>query len=362
MYKISGITAICLAFAFSGLGQDNGDKPPAPPTMPEVSTPGSGIDSGGTQSEIIIRQKGDKDSKVTVEIRNGKFFINGQPLDKFDDANIEIEKREVDEDGPMLSIVTSPFRGNDWQDRFQRDNDRIFQRDNDRNNLLLDMQRNGNKAYKNKPNGAFLGVSSRKAETGGATVLEVTKGSPAEKAGLKKGDVINKVNEDKIESPDNLYETVHQFKPGEKIKITFKREGKEQTTSAVLDKSKMEPEAFNYNYRYSLPDLGNLSFGPDIASSWSMPPKIGIKAQDSEEGKGVNVLEVAEGSSAEKAGLKKGDVITSVDDNEVNSANELVDQIREARSKQSVKVKILRNGKQENLEIKIPRKLKTAEL
>ncbi len=354
MYKIAGISAICLAFAFKGIGQDSGDRSPAPPAPPEVPTPGSGIDSGGNQSEIIIRQKGDKDSKVTVEIRNGKFFINGQPLDKFEDANIEIEKKEVDEDGPVLSIVTSPFRGNEWQDRVLRDNDR--------DNLKLDMLQNGMKTYKHKPNGAFLGVSSRKAETGGATVLEVTKGSPAEKAGLKKGDVINKVNEDKIESPDNLYETVHQFKPGEKIKITFKREGKEQTTSAVLDKSKMEPETFNYNYRYNLPDWENLPYGPDIVTPWSMPPKIGIKAQDPEEGKGVNVLEVVEGSSAEKAGLKKGDVITSIDGNEVNSANELVDQIREARGKQSVKVKILRNGKQQDLEIKIPRKLKTAEL
>ena len=44
------------------------------------------------------------------------------------------------------------------------------------------------------------GVSSRKAEKGGATVLEVTKGSPAEKAGIKKGDIITKVNDSKIET------------------------------------------------------------------------------------------------------------------------------------------------------------------
>ncbi len=77
-------------------------------------------------------------------------------------------------------------------------------------------------------NSAFLGVSSRKAEKGGATVLEVTKGSPAEKAGIKKGDIITKLNETKIESPESLYETVHNLKPGDKVKILFTRDGKVQ--------------------------------------------------------------------------------------------------------------------------------------
>ena len=350
MYKIAGIIVICLAFAFRGIAQDNRDKAPEPPTPPEVSSMES--DTIGNQSEIIIRQKGDKDSKVTLEIRNGKFIINGQPLDKFVDENLEIEKRNMDEDGPMVGIMSSPFRANGW------DRDEM-PREMDRNLMLNDMHM---KEYKHKMNAAFLGVSSRKAETGGATVLEVTKESPAEKAGLKKGDVIIRVNDNNIESPDNLYETVHQFKPGEKIKITFKREGKEQTASAMLDKSKMEPEAFNYKYEYNMPDMENLHFGPDFVKPLSMPPKIGIRAQDSEEGKGVNVLGVTEGSAAEKAGLKTGDVITSVNGTEVNNANELVDEVQESRDKMSVKIKILRNGKPEELEIKIPRKLKTAEL
>ncbi len=56
----------------------------------------------------------------------------------------------------------------------------------------MDRQRNLQKSILIRMNSAFLGVSSRKAEKGGATVLEVTKGSPAEKAGIKKGDIIIK--------------------------------------------------------------------------------------------------------------------------------------------------------------------------
>ena len=69
-------------------------------------------------------------------------------------------------------------------------------------------------------------------------------------------------------------------------------------------------------------------------------PKIGITAQDPEDGKGVRVLEVEDSSAAFKAGLKKGDIILQFDGNEVNSANELVDQLQGARQKGTVKVKI----------------------
>lgn len=346
LYKIAGIGAICLAFALKGISQDQAPQAPPPPP-PMVGNP----DSDNQQSEIIIRQKGDKDSKVTIEIRNGDFFVNGKPLEKFDDQNIEIEKRNIGPEAMDMLAYTSPFRGNYWdQQRLNRDME----------GKMRDMQRSF-KSRQFNSNAAFLGVSSRKAETGGATILEVTKSSPAEKAGLKKGDIITKLNDEKIESPENLFEAVHKYKPGEKVRVTFKRDGKEQTVSAVLDKTKNEPFVYDYKYEYRMPDMPDL---PGLESPiWGpMPPKIGIKAQDTEEGKGVSVLEVTDGSPAEKAGLQKGDVITSFDGNEVNSANDLIQQVRGSREKSTVKAKILRDGKSREIEIKIPHKLRTAEL
>jgi serine protease Do len=60
--------------------------------------------------------------------------------------------------------------------------------------------------------------------------------------------------------------------------------------------------------------------------------------------------------------LKKGDIILQYNGVEVNSTNELVEQFQEAHQKTTVKVKILRGGVSREIEIKIPRKLKTAEL
>lgn len=346
MLKMGGMALIGLAAVLNSSAQDVATPPPPSPSADQVSpAPPTPPVMAPDRSEIIIRPKGDKEGKVTIEIKNGEFLVNGEPVDKFEDPNVEIELR--DEGDGAVSIYHSPFRGNYWdQERFNRD----FQR------KMADVQMRV-KRMQFDANAAFLGVSSKKTESGGATILEVTKSSPAEKAGLKKGDVITKINDQKIESPDNLYETIHQFKPGDKVKVSFKRDGKDQTVTATLEKSENEPFVYKYNYRVApIPPMAD-------AFVWGPPaPRLGIKAQDSEDGKGVNVLEVTPGSSAEKAGLKKGDVITGLDGNTVNSTNELVDGVRDARDKASIKMKVLRNGKSQDLDIKIPRKLRTAEL
>src|SRR5450755_2517370 len=88
-YKMVSLSVICLALGQLLLAQ----APIAPP--PPVPAP-EGPDKAD-QTEIVIRQKGDKDTKLTLEIKNGDYFINGKPLEKFDDQNVSVEKREINE-------------------------------------------------------------------------------------------------------------------------------------------------------------------------------------------------------------------------------------------------------------------------
>ena len=74
------------------------------------------------------------------------------------------------------------------------------------------------------------------------------------------------------------------------------------------------------------------------------------------------MIDVDEDGNAAKAGIKEDDIITEVDGKAVNSADEIAKVIKESKDKASVKVKLLRNGKPETLEVKIPKKLKTADL
>ena len=91
-------------------------------------------------------------------------------------------------------------------------------------------------------------------------------------------------------------------------------------------------------------------------------PKLGLSVQDTDDGKGVKIIEVDSDSNAEKAGLKTGDIISHIDDKEVNTVDEVSKLIREKKDNLTVRFQLTRNGKKQNIEVKMPRKIRTADL
>ena len=87
-----------------------------------------------------------------------------------------------------------------------------------------------------------------------------------------------------------------------------------------------------------------------------------LTVQDTDEGKGVKVLNVSDESNAAKAGIEEEDIITEVDGKAVNSADEIAKIMKESKDKTSVKFKYTRDGKSNSTEVRVPRKLKTANL
>lgn len=83
---------------------------------------------------------------------------------------------------------------------------------------------------------AYLGVrlSSSSADTNGATIGAVVSGSPADTAGLKVGDVITKLGDATIGSPSDLVAAVADHAPKDSVKVTFTRDGAEQTLDVTL--------------------------------------------------------------------------------------------------------------------------------
>ena len=348
--KMSGLAALLLSLVISSSAQT---KTAAPKAKTTTSTKSKTTTSSATISDdmnnddieqIIIRRKGDKDVKVTVEMKDGVVKVNGKPVSEFKDDNVSITKSKVMVyDGRTLARMPrmsgSPYRSGTWS----FDNEHLMELD----------------AANNR---GFLGVVTEKDN--GAKITEITKGSAAEKAGLKEGDIITKVDETKIDDPEDLSRAVGNYKPGEKITITFLRDKKEQKLSVELGKRNMDliygpgmnfkSEDFNMNFNKD----GQFFYNYDKNAK----PRLGIKAQDTEDGKGVKVLDVQDESIAEKAGIKEGDIITDFNDKPINSADELVEQARGAKDQTSIKVKLLREGKSQNIELKIPKKLKTANL
>jgi len=297
--------------------------------------------------QIIITRKGDKSEKMIVEINGDKITINGKNIDDMEDGDISVHRSRIRDVWAYADGLHGP------EAYGQNNNVRMFYVDSNR---------------------AMLGVTTEKSDIG-VEVQEITKESAAAKAGLKEGDVITRINEKKIETPDELSAAIKAQKPGDKVNITYLRDKKESKTTAQLGKWKggtfsktMSGQNFNM-------DMGNLKMeqimphvqatprirGPYTYSTGS-GPKLGLSVQDTDDGKGVKVLEVDEESNAAKAALKEDDLITEINGKAVNSADEVARIVRESKDKPSLMLKLQRAGKTQNVEVKIPRKLKTADL
>ncbi|MCK7558951.1 PDZ domain-containing protein [Chitinophaga sedimenti] len=213
---------------------------------------------------------------------------------------------------------------------------------------------------------AVLGVITAKEDARGATVKQVSEGSAAEKAGLKEGDIITKVNDEAIREPQELFESIGTKKPGDEITITYLRDKKESRVKAKLDqRPESQIRSFNFgqdddafNFR-SVPRGGDLDelFGRMERRGGGNEAKLGLSVQDTEEATGAKVLGVTEGSAAEKAGFKENDIITEIAGSAVRNARDVVSTYNVNKNKSEVSAKIIRGGKAQTLTVKVPKKL-----
>jgi putative serine protease PepD len=82
---------------------------------------------------------------------------------------------------------------------------------------------------------AYLGVRIADADTGnGALVGGVVDGAPAAQAGLAEGDVITKVGDTNITNATDLTAAIRTYKPGDKVTITYTRNGDSHTADVTL--------------------------------------------------------------------------------------------------------------------------------
>ena len=310
--------------------------------------------------EIIIRNKGDKDMKLKMEINGDEITVNGKPLADFIDKNISINKRKMiirDGDKMMQFDLGDGLNGFDFGKNFNY-------------NFNMDDAEGESKGK------AFLGVTTE-AASGGVKVVEVSKGSAAEKAGLKKDDIITKIANEKITSPEGLADMIAFRKPADEIKVTYKRDGKENTAKAILGNKKQSitrnysfsaPKVHSYKMPHMAPPPNMEGFNEDVfemqqnalENAFPRQKKIGLKLQDTEEGGNVKVINVEDSSAAAIAGLKKDDLITEINGKKIDNTDDAREELVPEEDRKSYKIKVKRNGAEMMFDVKIPRKLKTA--
>lgn len=345
-------------------------------------------------TKVTVTIDGDKNAKVktdvdvnmTVVVDGNKVTINGKEVDE-NDPRLQIEGKgnkriilkKLDKQ-PRIIVEGKPLNSLDLGKGLPLDGDIIINENGEDNFDII---------VPNEPktNQAFLGVVTEETEQG-AKINQVSEESPAAKAGLKEGDIITKVNDIKIDGPASLYDAIGKSKPEDKVTISYIRSGKTNTLVASLAKNKNTMQYYNFsspegqggpsfdispkqyfdpNTRKLQPGQRGFSFIPNFPGMEGMTipgfekkPKLGISIEDLEEGKGVKIKAIQEGSPADKAGLKVGDIITSIDKDEVKEVNDIKGQYFEAG--QSIKVVIFRDKASKTIEVKIPKKINSADL
>jgi serine protease Do len=159
-----------------------------------------------------------------------------------------------------------------------------------------------------------LAKSFGRTETIGVLVSSVSDGSPAERAGIKSGDIITEYDGRKVERASDLPRAVAATPVGQSVKLTVVRDGKPVTLTAKVEALEAKEAAQAEGDEKAKPALG-LAVQPLTPA---LAQQLGVRATQ-----GLVVQNVMEGSPAADAGFERGDVIVEVNKKPVKSVAEL---------------------------------------
>jgi serine protease Do len=180
-----------------------------------------------------------------------------------------------------------------------------------------------------------MAKSLKMKEAKGAIINQLTPGGPAEKAGLKAEDVIVTADARKIQDNGDLSRYIASKPPGATVHLGLLRSGAEKTVSVTLGTFPDEPgEAEGGEGRKGKLGMTLQDLNPTLAERLELPRGT----------KGVVVREVEAGEAAEQAGLKRGDVIVSVNGTPVAGVDEFEQAIEAARKEGVARLRVRDSG------------------
>ena len=223
----------------------------------------------------------------------------------------------------------------------------------------------------------------------GALINNVVDDSPAEEGGLQAGDVIVKVNQDRIRNAGDLTRAIREIGAFEQANIEYYRNGRRNRAEVELAERARESyrygaRAREYNDRardrsrkysiqlhdddehpgvYHFDDRGG-TYALNLSGLMGRP-RLGVKLMDLSdqlagyfgiaESEGVLVTEVVEESAAAVAGIKAGDVIVRVGDQDVGDSEQLREALGEYDEGGLVDVDVVRNGRRQTIAVELER-------
>ncbi len=153
----------------------------------------------------------------------------------------------------------------------------------------------------------------------GVFITGIAAGGAAETAGIKKGDFITKINGTEVASSGEMVDQISRYKPGDKISITYTRDGRENTVNVTLKNNSGTYDLVKDNSSVA-------QLGADLATLDSKKAKeYGISG-------GVIVKKIKDGPLSDQTRMRDGFIILKVDDKDVKNVDELGKAIGDSKS------------------------------
>ncbi len=201
------------------------------------------------------------------------------------------------------------------------------------------------------PGKAPNGLQAPGANVTGAWVVEVTAGGPADKAGMKVGDVILKINDAAVNASNDLAKALQSFKPGDSVKVSVQRSGQTNPVDlqVTLGNNPTTASQAFLGIRYQMVPLANRpNLTPNGQNNGPVNPNLPFRRLPNGVNAALLVGAVTSGGPADKAGVKARDVITQVNGKIVTTPDDFVNQVKAAKVGDQLTLTITRNNDQAN--------------
>lgn len=166
----------------------------------------------------------------------------------------------------------------------------------------------------------------------GALVSEVVKDSPADKGGLKQGDIILKINSNPVKSVGAFRNEISLMNPGSTVKLEINRKGQITTLNVVLG---------NAQDKVATSSSAQTKLGIEVeALNPQLARQLGLSSSDM----GVVITKIRPGSPASMAGLRPGYLIQAVNHKRVENLSDFNEAITDAGAKNRLLLLIKQNG------------------
>lgn len=275
------------------------------------------LEADGTENLETVVKKGKAAELFDVE----KYIRENRA----DNVQLEIKVSGGDEERSVVVKGSKTLRQNEDEE----ENQAIAEDNGEEGNIFQGI----GEMFSWDDNGVFLGVdedSDEKANEPGL-VVNVVRGSAADKAGLHSNDKILKLNDTPTNKWSDLSKFIQSAKVGDKVRISYERNGRPATTEATLTRrNEVKCDADNE-------PTGFLGVSDDERSSQKEKPGVAVR--------------ITKDGAAAKAGLQNGDVIFQLNDTPISDFEDISDFMAYTKPDEKVSLTYERGGKRNTVEV-----------